>query len=54
MEKLETMARQMGLQTVIIRDAGHTELETGTLTAIAIGPASEVELNKVTGQLKLR
>jgi PTH2 family peptidyl-tRNA hydrolase len=54
MEKLENLARQMNLQTAVIRDAGHTELESGTLTAIAIGPASEVELNKVTGQLKLR
>ena len=54
MMELESMAHKMGLQTTIIRDAGYTELEPGTLTAIAIGPASEVELNKVTGKLKLR
>ena len=54
MIKLQEMAHLANLQTAIVHDAGLTELEPGTLTAIAIGPASEVELNKITGYLKLR
>ena len=54
MMKLEKIGCALGLSTAIIYDAGHTELDPGTLTAIAIGPASEVEINKVTGHLKLR
>lgn len=54
MMRLENLGRTLGLSTAIVHDAGHTELAPGTLTAIAIGPASEVEINKVTGHLKLR
>ena len=46
-------ARSEGLPCSIIRDAGHTQLEPGTLTAVAIGPERDEKIDKITGHLKL-
>ena len=37
----------------IILDAGHTEFAGPTLTAVAIGPAPDEEVDKITKELKL-
>jgi peptidyl-tRNA hydrolase, PTH2 family len=37
----------------LIRDAGHTQLEPGTLTCFGAGPADEAVINKFTKELKL-
>lgn len=42
-----------GIPCELIRDAGHTQLEPGTLTCFAAGPWDEKELDKVFGKLKL-
>ena len=46
-------ARTMGLPSAIIHDRGLTQLEPGTATCMAIGPAPSAEIDKITGQLKL-
>ena len=37
----------------IILDAGHTEFSQPTLKAVAIGPAKDVDVDKITKNLKL-
>ncbi|KAL2743374.1 hypothetical protein V1477_008863 [Vespula maculifrons] len=46
-------AQQVGITTAIIRDAGRTQLQSGTVTVIGIGPGPNVEINKITSHLKL-
>jgi PTH2 family peptidyl-tRNA hydrolase len=42
-----------GIPVELIRDAGHTQLEPGTLTCFAAGPWDENELDAIYGKLKL-
>lgn len=45
------LAREAGLPTALIRDAGHTEFGgVPTLTACAIGPARIEEIDPITGK----
>ena len=46
-------AKAAGLPTGLIRDAGHTQLDPDTPTAVAIGPAAESAIDEITGSLSL-
>lgn len=46
-------AKAEKLPCVIITDAGMTQIEPGTLTALGIGPDVDEKIDKVTNKLKL-
>lgn len=56
LEELETVWRNAAVQKLPwskVSDAGHTQLEPGTVTCISVGPAPDEKLDTVTGKLKL-
>ncbi len=53
LHKVIQNAKDAGLTTAIITDAGHTVVEPGTITCAAIGPDSEEKIDRITGKLKM-
>jgi PTH2 family peptidyl-tRNA hydrolase len=51
--ELAEKAELEGVAHAVVRDAGHTELEPGTATALAVGPAADDRVDAVTGDLSL-
>jgi peptidyl-tRNA hydrolase, PTH2 family len=47
------MAKDAGLVTALISDAGRTVIAPGTETCFAIGPDEEDKIDRITGELKL-
>jgi PTH2 family peptidyl-tRNA hydrolase len=46
-------AKDLGLVTAVITDAGKTVVAPGTITCAAIGPYIEEEVDSITGNLKM-
>lgn len=51
--KCRQIAESYMLTTAVITDAGHTVVEPGTVTCMAIGPDSDEVIDKVSGKLKI-
>jgi len=51
--ELADVADREGLPHAVVRDAGHTQLDPGTVTALAVGPGEEDVIDRVTGDLSL-
>jgi len=47
------IAKDLGLSSSIITDAGKTTVAPGTTTCGAIGPDKEDKIDEITGDLKL-
>jgi peptidyl-tRNA hydrolase, PTH2 family len=56
LEELDSLRRRAaarGIPTVIVEDAGLTEVPPGTKTCLGLGPAPAEELDPITGSLPL-
>lgn len=53
LKELETKARQEGLITAIVRDAGRTEIAAGTTTVLGLGPDTTEKIDSIVRHLKL-
>ncbi len=53
LHELAAIADREGIPNALVRDAGHTQLEPGTVTALAVGPAADDRVDRVTGDLSL-
>lgn len=53
MLQIHEKAKELGILSSIVRDAGQTQVAPGSRTVIAIGPAPKSILEQITGHLKL-
>ncbi|HME86993.1 MAG TPA: peptidyl-tRNA hydrolase Pth2 [Candidatus Nanoarchaeia archaeon] len=53
LQRYQQLAKAQKLTTAVITDAGHTVVEPGTITCLAIGPDDVEKIDKVTGPLKM-
>lgn len=51
--KFKEIAKDYGLVSALITDAGKTTVEPGTVTCLGIGPEKEEKIDEITGKLKM-
>lgn len=50
---LAKLANEKNLVNGLVRDAGRTEVLSGTITVLGIGPDTKSKIDELTGKLKL-
>ncbi|RLG15040.1 MAG: peptidyl-tRNA hydrolase [Candidatus Nanohalarchaeota archaeon] len=50
---IEKTAQMKNIKTALIRDAGHTQVEPNTVTALGIGPDEDGKIDEIVRKLKL-
>ncbi len=53
LRELFRRAKSAGLPAALVEDRGLTQVEPGTVTCMAVGPAPEGDVDAITGKLKL-
>lgn len=53
LQNLQKECKKNKIPSYLVADAGHTQLEPGTVTVLGIGPDSSEKINKITGKLRL-
>lgn len=53
LHEIKAAAEKLGLTTALIMDAGHTQVEPGTVTVLGVGPGRARDVDRVTGHLAL-
>jgi len=53
LRSLEQKAQEANVVAAMVRDAGRTQLESGTATVLGLGPAPAEDLDKLVAHLKL-
>ena len=51
--KFMGMLENENIKVALIKDAGHTVVEPGTVTCLGTGPDLEDKIDKITGKLKM-
>ena len=52
-KEIENKLKKAKMPYFLVKDAGHTQVKPGTVTALGIGPVEETKVDKITGKLKL-
>jgi PTH2 family peptidyl-tRNA hydrolase len=53
LEDLYEACKRKNISAYLVKDAGMTEVEPGTVTALGIGPAESDKIDMITGELEL-
>jgi len=51
--KIMNILKDENIKVALIKDAGHTVVDPGTITCLGVGPDLEENIDKVTGKLKM-
>jgi len=51
--QIVSAAELAGVPVVTVQDAGRTQLAAGTTSCCAVGPATSVDIDRITGELAL-
>jgi len=51
--EIKALADALGIINSVVTDAGRTEIPSGSVTCIGLGPDSETRIDKVTGELSM-